>query len=49
MRVRIVADVVATRQIDPQAKALRFTDYEKTREAYLLQRRARCEDLRRAG
>ncbi|AWK85723.1 MlaA family lipoprotein [Azospirillum thermophilum] len=47
--IEIVADVVATRQIDPQAKALRFTDYEKTREAYLLQRRARCEDLRRAG
>lgn len=44
--VEIVADVVATRQIDPQAKAIGFTDYATTRDRYLAQRRARCAALR---
>jgi len=44
--VEIVADIVATRQIDPQAKALGFADYDATRDRYLAQRRARCAALR---
>lgn len=44
--VEIVADIVATRQIDPQAKAIGFTDYDTTRDRYLAQRRARCAILR---
>lgn len=42
--IEIVADIVATRQIDPQAKALGTRDYDATRDAYLAQRRARCAD-----
>ncbi|WP_374444113.1 MlaA family lipoprotein [Stella sp.] len=42
--VEIAADIVATRQIDPKAKALGTRDYDATREAYLEQRRARCAD-----
>ncbi|SMH35484.1 MlaA family lipoprotein [Azospirillum agricola] len=44
--VEVVADIVATRQIDPQAKAIGFTDYDTTRDRYLAQRRARCAALR---
>lgn len=44
--VEIVADIVATRQIDPQAKAIGFTGYDTTRDRYLAQRRARCAVLR---
>lgn len=44
--VEIVADIVATRQIDPQAKAIGFADYDTTRDRYLAQRRARCAVLR---
>ncbi len=44
--VEIVADIVATRQIDPQAKAIGFADYDTTRDRYLAQRRARCAELR---
>jgi phospholipid-binding lipoprotein MlaA len=41
--VEIVADIVATRQIDPNAKVVHFDDYEAVRKAYLEQRRIRCE------
>ncbi len=44
--VEIVTDIVATRQIDPQAKAIGFSDYNTTRDRYLAQRRARCAVLR---
>ncbi|MCC7272818.1 MAG: VacJ family lipoprotein [Alphaproteobacteria bacterium] len=40
--VEIAADVLATRQIDPNAKALTFDDYEAMRRDYLEQRRRRC-------
>lgn len=43
--VEIVADIVATRQIDPRAKALSFDDYERMRDQYLEQRRQRCAAL----
>lgn len=42
--LEIAADIVATRQIDPEAKALGTDDYDATRAAYLEQRRARCAD-----
>jgi phospholipid-binding lipoprotein MlaA len=42
--VEIAADIVATRQIDPKAKALGTSDYDATRAQYLEQRRARCAD-----
>lgn len=44
--IEIVADIVATRQIDPNAKVVHFDDFEAVRAAYLQQRRARCADLR---
>lgn len=44
--VEIVADIIATRQIDPHAKVEHFDDYEAVRAAYLAQRRARCAELR---
>lgn len=44
--IEIVADIVATRQIDPNAKAIGFENYDHTREAYLAQRRERCSALR---
>lgn len=44
--IEIVADIVATRQIDPNAKAIGFENYDHTREAYLAQRRSRCAALR---
>jgi phospholipid-binding lipoprotein MlaA len=40
--VEIVADIIATRQIDPNAKVVHFDDYEAVRKAYLEQRRIRC-------
>lgn len=40
--IEVSADIVATRQIDPRAKALRFDDYEKQRADYLAERRQRC-------
>lgn len=40
--VEIVADIIATRQIDPNAKVVHFDDYEAVRQAYLEQRRIRC-------
>lgn len=40
--IELTADIVATRQIDPRAKALGYNDYEKQRADYLAQRRARC-------
>lgn len=40
--VEIAADIVATRQIDPVARALRLDDYDAVRAAYLAERRARC-------
>ncbi|BBK32513.1 hypothetical protein STHU_31470 [Allostella humosa] len=40
--VEIAADIVATRQIDPQAKALGAGEYGATRAEYLRQRRLRC-------
>ncbi len=40
--MEIAADIVATRQIDPHAIALRGMDFEATRREYLQQRRARC-------
>lgn len=44
--IEIIADVIATRQIDPHAKIDHFDDYEAVRAAYLAQRRARCAELR---
>lgn len=41
--VEVVADVVATRQIDPQAKKLDYKDFDKMRKDYLAQRRERCK------
>lgn len=43
--IEVVVDIAATRQFDPEARALELTDYETTREAYLAQRRARCAEL----
>ena len=40
--IEVAADIVATRQIDPRAKELRFDDYDKMRADYLAQRRQRC-------
>lgn len=40
--IEVVADVVATRQIDPRAKAVQFDEYEQMRSDYLAQRRSRC-------
>ena len=40
--IEVAADIVATRQIDPRAKDLRFDDYDKMRADYLAQRRQRC-------
>jgi phospholipid-binding lipoprotein MlaA len=40
--VEVAADVVATRQIDPQAKDLHFDDFDKMRAGYLAERRQRC-------
>ena len=40
--VEVVADVVATRQIDPNAKAIKFDNFDKMRTDYLMQRRERC-------
>jgi phospholipid-binding lipoprotein MlaA len=40
--IEVAADIVATRQIDPRAKDLRFDDYDKMRGDYLAQRRQRC-------
>ncbi|MGE0716993.1 MAG: MlaA family lipoprotein [Alphaproteobacteria bacterium] len=42
--IEIAADVLATRQIDANAKALVFDDYEAMRRDYLEQRRRRCAD-----
>jgi phospholipid-binding lipoprotein MlaA len=42
--VEVIGEIVATRQIDPQAKAIDFSDYEAMRRAYLTQRRLRCEN-----
>lgn len=47
--VEILADLIATRQIDPNAKVTQFEDFEAVRKAYLEQRRARCNALRNAG
>lgn len=44
--VEIVADIIATRQIDPNAKVVHFDDYQGVRKAYLTQRRERCAELR---
>lgn len=44
--VEIVADIIATRQIDPNAKVVHFDDFEAVRKAYLEQRRARCAEMR---
>jgi phospholipid-binding lipoprotein MlaA len=40
--IEVVADIVATRQIDPRAKELHFDNFEKMRADYLAQRRLRC-------
>ncbi|GAB4175732.1 MAG: hypothetical protein OHK0024_12800 [Thalassobaculales bacterium] len=47
--IEIVADIIATRQMDSVAVELSFDDYEAMRAAYLEQRRRRCDDLRRAA
>jgi phospholipid-binding lipoprotein MlaA len=47
--VEIVADIVATRQIDPNAKVVHFDDYEAVRKAYLEQRRIRCTSSVKTG
>ena len=44
--IEVVADIIATRQIDPNAKVVHFDDYEAVRKAYLEQRRARCAEMR---
>ena len=44
--IEVAADIVATRQIDPRAKALNFDDYDKQRADYLAQRRERCGEHR---
>lgn len=44
--IEIVADIIATRQIDPHAKVEHYDDYDAVRAAYLAQRRARCAELR---
>lgn len=41
--IEIAADIVATRQIDPQAKMLDYNDFDKMRSDYLTQRRERCK------
>lgn len=41
--IEIAADVVATRQIDPQASKLDYNDFNKMRQDYLSQRRQRCK------
>jgi len=43
--IEIAADIFATRQMDSHAAELNFDDYDRMREAYLAQRRARCADL----
>lgn len=45
--IEIAADLLATRQIDPHAKVSHFDDFKAVRKAYLEQRRARCNELRR--
>jgi phospholipid-binding lipoprotein MlaA len=39
----VVADIVATRQIDPLAKRISLDDYTAMRIAYLAERRGRCK------
>lgn len=43
--IEIVADIAATRQIDTRAKAMPYDNYDRMREAYLAQRRQRCDAL----
>jgi len=40
--IEIVADILATRQMDSEAAEMRFGDYDQMRAAYLAQRRHRC-------
>ena len=40
--IEVGADIVATRQIDPRAKAQHYDDYDRMRAQYLAQRRQRC-------
>jgi len=44
--IEVAADLLATRQIDPNAKVSHFDDFKAVRKAYLEQRRARCDALR---
>jgi len=44
--IELVADLFATRQIDPQAKVSHYDDFAAVRQAYLEQRRERCRELR---
>ena len=41
--IEIGADIIATRQIDPKAKKLDYTDFDEMRQQYLQQRRERCK------
>jgi phospholipid-binding lipoprotein MlaA len=38
----VAVDIFATRQIDPNAKKLSYTNFDEMRENYLNQRRERC-------
>jgi phospholipid-binding lipoprotein MlaA len=43
--VEIAADIIATRQIDPNAKAIDYTDFDGMKQTYLEQRGRRCAEL----
>lgn len=43
--IEVAADIFATRQMDSHAAELNFDDYDRMRDAYLAQRRARCAEL----
>lgn len=45
--IEVGADLLATRQIDPNAKVVHYNDFDAVRAAYLEQRRARCAALRK--
>lgn len=47
--VELAAEVATARELDPQAKALGFDSYEGMRDAYLANRRARCESVRQSA